>query len=215
MAAIWSEGHAENSYCLFRPPYATINTMKTQNNKDKILQQVSFLIDTDSLEHITIREICSRAGVSIGSFYHHFSSKDDAIIQLFLSNADRAEPLVRNQFKASLEWDNLRSYIQFQIDSALSRPVERLKYIYTYNINRHGYPMDRFRSLVREILVRAQEKGQMNHRLTCDQVLDHLFTLILGNMVRYCIEDGDYDLESKLMSQVNNLISFIEKEETK
>ena len=188
--------------------------MKKKTNKDKILDQAAALIDADSLEHITIREICRRAGVSIGSFYHYFSSKDDVIVQLFLSNADQAESLVRNHFHAEWEWDNLRSYIQFQINSTLASPVERLKFIYTYNLNHHPYPMERFRSLVREILVHAREKGQMNDSYTYDEILDHLFTLILGNMIRYCIEDGNYDIAAKLMGQVNHLISFIEKKET-
>ena len=169
--------------------------MKKKTNKDKILDQAAALIDADSLEHITIREICRQAGVSIGSFYHYFSSKDDVIVQLFLSNADQAESLVRNHFHAEWEWDNLRSYIQFQINSTLASPVERLK-------------------LVREILVHAREKGQMNDSYTYDEILDHLFTLILGNMIRYCIEDGNYDIAAKLMGQVNHLISFIEKKET-
>lgn len=73
--------------------------------------------------------------------------------------------------------------------------------------------MERFRSLVREILVHAREKGQMNDSYTYDEILDHLFTLILGNMIRYCIEDGNYDIAAKLMGQVNHLISFIEKKE--
>lgn len=188
--------------------------MKKETNKDKILTQARALIDANSLEHITIREICSRAGVSIGSFYHYFSSKDDVIVQLFLSNADQVEPLVRNHFLAACEWDNLRSYIQFQINSALASPIERLKFTYTYNLNHHAYPMERFRSLVKEILVRAREKGQMNEAYTYDQVLDHLFTLILGNMIRYCIEDGNYDIAAKLMGQVNQLISLIEIKDT-
>lgn len=193
------------------PAYDIIGHMKKQTNKDKILAQAAALIDADSLEHITIREICSQAGVSIGSFYHHFSSKDDVIVQLFLSNADRAEPLVRNHFKSSCEWDNLRSYIRFQIDSTLSAPVERLKFIYTCNINHHAYPMERFRNLVKEILIRAKEKGQMNDIYTYDEILDHLFTLILGNMVRYCIEDGNYDIKAKLTRQTDSLISLVEK----
>ena len=190
--------------------HVIIRNMKKETNKEKILVQAAALIDAAALEQITIREICSRAGVSIGSFYHYFSSKDDVIVQLFLSNADQAASLVQNQFTASWEWDNLRSYIQFQIDSALSAPVERLKFLYTYNINHHAYPMDRFRGLVKEILVRAQKKGQMKDTYTYDEVLDHLFTLILGNMIRYCIEDGSYDIASKLMAQTNHLISIIE-----
>lgn len=193
---------------------AIMKTMKKQTNKDKILAQVAALIDSDSLEHITIREICSQAGVSIGSFYHHFSSKDDVIVQLFLSNADQAESLARNHFKSPWEWDNLRQYIQFQINSALATPVERLRFVYTYNINHQAYPMERFRNLVKEILVRAREKGQMNDVYTYEEMLDHLFTLILGNMVRYCIEDGNYDIAGKLTRQTDSLISLVEIRDT-
>jgi len=183
--------------------------MNHPSNKDKILQQIKLLANQYELQDLTVRQICDRAGVSIGSFYHHFASKDDLIVHLFLRNADALEPLVETEFNSPSAWDDLRRYIQFQIDSTYSTSIEQLKYLYTYDINHQGFPMERYRELVRTILARAREKGQMNDRYTDEQILDHLFSLILGNLIRYCIENGDYDLRDKLTFQVNSLISLI------
>ena len=54
--------------------------MKKHSNKDKIIEQVKLLMDEDAFSTMTVREICGRADVSIGSFYHHFKSMGSQIL---------------------------------------------------------------------------------------------------------------------------------------
>ena len=54
------------------------------NDTKKILMEVSLeLFREKDFEDVTINEICRRAGVTKGSFYHHFDSKYDIPIQQF------------------------------------------------------------------------------------------------------------------------------------
>lgn len=46
---------------------------------EHILQTAEQLLATSSYEALSISEICEKAGVSKGGFYHHFSSKDQLI----------------------------------------------------------------------------------------------------------------------------------------
>lgn len=184
--------------------------MKKKSNKEKILEQVRQLIADGAFSEITIRGICEQAGVSIGSFYHYFQAKEDVIVELFRSNAQRAAG------KRAIESDKCRrmgksaAYVRFQISFLEETSLDRLQFLYAYNITHYqSDSLSQYRQIVRELLIRAAEKGQMKPEYAAQEVLDHLFTLILGNSIRYCMENGDYPVGEQLMKQVNHLITLI------
>ena len=49
----------------------------------------------------------------------------------------------------------------------------------------------------------------MKMEFECEDIVNHFFILVIGNMIRYCIEDGRYDLRGNLSCQVEHLIQLI------
>ena len=185
--------------------------MKKISNKQKILNYAQKKMDEGTFESITIRDICTNANVSIGSFYHYFHSKDDLIIDQYLSNADEFEQFYTAESLAENEWDNLRTYVKFQIEYTLNASLERVKYVYSYNINHNEVSLDRHEQMISIILSRAKEKGQMKEEFSIEEIVDHFFILVTGNIFRYCVKKGEYDIKTQLSCQVEHLISLIEK----
>lgn len=178
-------------------------------NKEKILMEAHKRMEDGTFENITIRQICEAAGASIGSFYHHFSSKDDLVLYTYTENADY---LLNNiqQLNSENEWENLRMYVNYQIDEALKSSLSRTRFVYTYNINHGIDPHFKHRKILEEILTRAKEKGQMSSNMSIDEFLDDFFVIIAGTMTKYCMDNAEYDIKKKLKSQVNLLISCAE-----
>lgn len=178
-------------------------------NKEKILAEAHKRMEDGTFESITIRQICEAADASIGSFYHHFSSKDDLVLYTYTENADY---LLNNiqQLNSKNEWDNLRMYVDYQIDETLRSSLSRTRFVYTYNINHGIDPHSKHREILRKLLTRAKEKGQMNNNITIDEFLDFFFVIIAGTMTKYCMKNGEYDIQNNLRTQVNSLISYAE-----
>ena len=59
--------------------------IKTQNTKNKILKATLKLMKKYGYEALSIKNICKEAGVSNGSFYHHFKTKDE-MLSYYLQN---------------------------------------------------------------------------------------------------------------------------------
>ena len=52
---------------------------KSQETKAKIFQAAKRILQKKGYEALSIKNICEEAGVSNGSFYHHFKTKDDLL----------------------------------------------------------------------------------------------------------------------------------------
>ena len=52
---------------------------KSQETKEKIFRAAKRILQKKGYEELSIKNICEEAGVSNGSFYHHFKTKDDLL----------------------------------------------------------------------------------------------------------------------------------------
>ena len=50
---------------------------RTLETRERLLDAILSLVREKGYPHVTVRDICRRAQVSSGAFYHHYASKDD------------------------------------------------------------------------------------------------------------------------------------------
>ena len=60
-----------------------IKSTKAQRTKAKVLQSALDLMREKGYANTTIREVCLSAGVSVGTFYSYFNSKEDVFSDIF------------------------------------------------------------------------------------------------------------------------------------
>ena len=71
--------------------YSERRKLQSQATRKAILDAAVELAGQMGFQRMTIRDICSKAGVTTGAFYHHFSSKEDLLNQGFSSLDDYLE----------------------------------------------------------------------------------------------------------------------------
>lgn len=57
--------------------YSERRKEQAQKTETAILNAALELMRQDSFEAVTVRDICKRAGITTGAFYHHFKSKEE------------------------------------------------------------------------------------------------------------------------------------------
>lgn len=57
--------------------YVERRKAQAQNTEAAILNAALTLMREDGFEAVTVRDICQKAGITTGAFYHHFRSKED------------------------------------------------------------------------------------------------------------------------------------------
>ena len=59
-----------------KTPILTPRQIRTAEVKNKIVLATTALIAENGIASVTVANICKKADVSVGSFYHHFENKD-------------------------------------------------------------------------------------------------------------------------------------------
>ena len=61
---------------------------ETGNMKQRLMQTAIALWKEKGYDNVSIPVICEKCGVTKGSFYHHFESKDDLLLAYYKTTAD-------------------------------------------------------------------------------------------------------------------------------
>ena len=173
----------------------------------EILEAAIPLIAQRSFEEISIAEICQQIGLSIGSFYHYFTKKDDLLVGLlWIIDEDLAE----NTFPllvSSSELENLITFAHGWAEHVSNHGIERSKLISSINPDSADFP-ERERPAVkklREIIAAGQEKGQITRDYDADSLTDLFLTTLRGITLDWSRREGSYALTER----VDQSIAFL------
>ena len=64
---------------------------KSKETKERIFQAAKQILKKKGYEELSIKNICEEAGVSNGSFYHHFTTKDD-LLSYYIEDQPKISP---------------------------------------------------------------------------------------------------------------------------
>ena len=175
-----------------------------QNSKEKIIQTTVSIIRENGADAVTVREVCERAGLSIGTFYHYFRDKDDLMMH-FLRET---------------------SFESYELDTPLSDIGGRITELYMHLINIYmdlgldfmksfystdnrslsaymgevggafdaGTVMARNESEMSAALRGGYIKADTDVHLVCADIC----TIVKGCVFEWCLGDGNMDMEATL-----------------
>lgn len=146
---------------------------------------------------ITIEDISKKAGVSVGTFYHYFKSKDDILYEVY----QRAD----NYFKDIMK--------EIKSDSAPEQIVEYFRYYAKYSeqsslgFTTHLYSIENkfflkkgrlMQAILEDIIKQGQEKNEITKERTPEEIVDLFFLIARGVIFDWGLKDGKYKLEDKM-----------------
>lgn len=155
------------------------------SQRDHLAAVVFDLIKEFGLHEVTLRKICERAGISMGAFYVHFSSKEEAVDAALVLNAERAETPPMPQSWAEFE-AQLYESANFLSDPDKKKLV-RLSFEYTAMIlaTDADYQAPSFTSelgieYMQRLISRFQELGEIDASLDPERLARQIISIMHG-----------------------------------
>ena len=102
---------------------------KQLRRRSEIIEAVIPLIGSVPFEQLSVNEICSAAGISVGSFYHYFEKKSDLLVGLLALIDEYLEENVYPALREGEVLPRLRAFAQEWAIYVENHSLERSKLI--------------------------------------------------------------------------------------
>jgi len=177
--------------------------IKTRN---KIYNTAFDLMKKKGFDNITIEDISKKAGVSVGAFYHYFKSKNDILFETYHRADEYFQEKVEGKLKSETSLDQIVEYLVEYAKFAKMMGIDFSKQLYNTE-NKFFIKKDRYMlTILQNIIRNGQEKNEIISDMSPEEITEYLFIAARGLVFDWCLYDGQYDLEQKMMSFFKRLI---------
>ena len=154
-------------------------------------------IDAHGVENITIRDVCQRAGISTGKFYHFYPTKQHLLNRMI----DHMENYYRDEVVPALHGDPLEKLDQL-ILSYIKRITRRGLGYARRNIvfaNDGGLSIKNLQDQYRwqaflTVVTEGQKQGLIKTDVNGNTLVSLIFTFMQGLTIQWCQTDGEEDI---------------------
>ena len=181
---------------------------KTSETQEIIFDAAMSLMSEKGFQGTTVRDICSAAGIPVGTFYNCYKSKMDILKRIY----DEGDAYICNAISAEAEGlgaiEQLRLFSEYYARLNEQTGIEVLRVLFYpsnewFSINR---PMQLF---IRNLVEAGQREGAIRGERSADEIIDCLFDILRGICYNWCVCDGAFDLAGRIQTHMDLFCSAI------
>ena len=185
---------------------------KIRSTVDELVQEVGF-------EKMTIRQICERAGVAIGGFYHYFKTKDDLLFDRYARGIRAFEQLEEEVLCKLSPLEALRELNRFSIEYTDTRVADlSLEYhaamVKTYQQWKARLD-DVQQVFARRYFVLGCESGEIRSDYSPEELAGMFFCMSTGYRYAGLLEEPGYCRKCRLAEQIDRWLCSLRNPEKK
>ena len=183
---------------------------KSKETKEKIFQAAKRILQKKGYEELSIKNICEEAGVSNGSFYHHFKTKDD-LLSYYIEDQPRMSPdyleLPKSIEDAKLAivqvYLNYVSYCEelgvefmsgyYDTKNQALNPVIRTE---------RPYPI----TTVQTYIEKAMAEGVLSLNVSVEEFTTDIRMIVIGNVFEWCLRKGEADFAGNMQRSLRKYL---------
>lgn len=186
---------------------------KSKETKERIFQAAKRILQKSGYEELSIKNICEEAGVSNGSFYHHFKTKDD-LLSYYIEDQPSIDPdrLELPKNKEDAKETIIHVYLNY-VKYCKELGVEFMAGYYTPH-NQALNPTIRTERpypivTVQHYLERALEANAIQLNLKIEEITADIRMIVIGNVFEWAMRNGDADFEGNMRRSLSHYLDSI------
>ncbi|MEF9942011.1 MAG: TetR/AcrR family transcriptional regulator [Lachnospiraceae bacterium] len=185
--------------------------LKSQETKARIFAAAKKILQKQGYEQLSIKNICEEAGVSNGSFYHHFQTKDD-LLSYYIEEQPSIDP---NLLALPTDADEAKTaiigvYLNY-VTYCRELGVSFMANYYTPK-NQALNPILRTERpypiiTVQSYLEKAISANILPQTLNLEEITTDIRMIIIGNVFEWCLSNGTADFEGNIKRSLGAYLS--------
>lgn len=193
----------------------TKQQLKSKETKERIFQAAKNILQRSGYENLSIKNICEEAGVSNGSFYHHFKTKDDLLSYYFVAQPT-ATPSLLNIPKNKQEaigaivevYLNYVAYCkELGVDFVAGYYTPHNQALNPDIRTERPYPI----VTVQQYLEKSVAENAIELNLTIAEIVNDIRMLVIGNSFEWAMRNGEVDMETNMERSLSYYLNSVIK----
>lgn len=187
--------------------------MQTKNERPaktaaRILEAAKQLTIQKGWHNTTVRDICNACNISVGAFYHHFSSKQELMNRAFLlfDETLAAELPLADGPPVEMLRRILLTQTSFVAREAGPVITEYYRNILTDEQRAAVDPQRLYYQRVLHYTKLAHAQGILNENFTPQQATELLIKFVRGSLIDWCLHNCDYDVTARTEQELDLLL---------
>jgi len=188
--------------------------------KNKIYESAVHLFRKHGFDQVSVDSIVERAGVSKGSFYVHFDSKDALILTLmgdYVGKVDLEYRTYLDSFPAGTKASDILFSMAEKIVDVITDTIgyNVIKFLYGFQITKTvntdtvlGYNRDLY-NIFMNIIGQGIQQKEFKPDVNAMIIAQHFVMAIRGLTYEWCIRSPDFDLKVQVRQHFEILLNGI------
>lgn len=186
---------------------------KSQDTKERIFQAAKEILQKKGYENLSIKNICETAGVSNGSFYHHFKTKDD-LLSYYIEEQPSINPELLDipSGKEAAKLAIVEVYLNYAeycnslgVDFIAGYYNPRNQALNPDLRTERPYPI----VTVQQYLEKAVAAGTIQLKLPISDVVTDIRMLVIGNAFEWAMRNGDVNMKENIKRSISHYLDGV------
>ena len=187
--------------------------LKSKETKERIFQAAKTILQKNGYENLSIKNICEEAGVSNGSFYHHFKTKDD-LLSYYIEEQPSINPELLDipQNKDAAKQTIVEVYLNYAtycqelgVDFVAGYYTPRNQALNPDIRTERPYPI----VTVQQYLEKAVDAGAIQLKLSIPEVVTDIRMLVIGNAFEWALRNGNIDFKENIKRSISHYLDGV------
>lgn len=172
-------------------------TKKSEETKKRVRQAALELMSKYGFSEAKIKDICKKAGVSVGTFYSYFESKEDIIKEMCLESDILFGETVSKEISGRKFNEQVKIFIHYLAEFNTELGPDILGLLYTPS-NGQFLQTRPMLAVLDNIISTGMEEGIIRSDLTVDNTSKQIFTVLRGVCFDWCVNNGSFNMERRM-----------------
>ena len=180
-----------------------------------IINATEELLKVMPFHELQVKNICTKANVSVGNFYHHFNNKQGIVKKILNIRSEQYSSIIASFVSDDLTKKILFIFLEFcNITEKLGH--ELVLELFVYNIiSEDNFLLNQDSPLYLELSSCIRELRQKKMLLideSAEVISDTLIIFFRGFLYEWCLRKGEYSLTTEIEKQLSRYISLFIKD---
>ena len=163
-------------------------------------------------QSVTIDEICKLAGITKSTFYYHFQSKDQLLLDFYKNTIEISAENMQLLATSENCWQKLWACVEPSIDWTIEADSVIISQVLISSIQnsidifskKSGY--EELLKIMESIIILGQQTGQFLNTSNAKALVENIRCSSIGIALIWCIEGGSFDKKLAVKKSIISLL---------